>query len=223
MKTPALQYCGLLLTLFVIINTGFAQNKTASNISLRVAVGNNISMKHFSQEETSLNMPSSSFMNVGLSTNLAEKNNVSWFAGVDVQGLNYYPTLSEKTNLSFVSLLAGRTIRRDVAQGLYLKYTGGLSLGTLVNVTSSISGSDTYSGGPSKNLNFGLFNNLQVLFAKGKRDSHFDYGLGFDLNLNGVPIYSNKSYPSYLKRNAFFQYGINLNVNYNFRKRVAPQ
>ncbi len=106
---------------------------------------------------------------------------------------------------------------------LYLKYIGGLSLGTLVDVTSSVSGYDTYSGGPFKNLNFGLFNNLQIMFAGEKKDRKFDYGLGFDFALNGMPIYSNKSYPSYLRNNGFIQYGINLNMNYNFRRRIVTK
>jgi hypothetical protein len=200
----------------------FAQDKVPHNISLRVGAGNSISMKHFSQEETSLNIPNSSFINIGLSTNLIQRSNRSLFLGIEMQALNYYPTLSEKTDLSFASLLIGKTRKFDLAQGLYLKYTGGLSLGTLVGVTSSISGYDTYSGGPFKNLNFGLFNNLQVLFGGEKaKNKNFDYGLGFDFAINDLPIYNNKIYPSYLKHNGFIQYGIGLVINYNLRKRVS--
>lgn len=161
------------VTLICVINwftlACLAQDKAPHNISLRAGAGNSISMKHFSQEETSLNTPNSSFIDVGLSTNIMQRNNRSLFLGLEMQALNYYPTLREKTNLAFASLFVGRTRRFDVTPGLYLKYTGGLSLATLVYVTSSISGYDSYSGGPSKNLNFGLFNNLQVLFAGEKK------------------------------------------------------
>lgn len=201
----------------------FAQEKAAPNLSLRVGAGNSISMKHFSQEETSLNIPSSSFIKVGLFTDLVQRNNRSLFLGLEMQALNYYPALSEKTNLAFASLLVGRTRRFDIAQELYLKYTGGLSLGTLVDVSSSVSGYDSYSGGPLKNLNVGFFNTLQVLFAGEKKNRNFDYGLGFDFGLNDVPVYSNKSYPPYLKNNGFIQYGINLNMNYNFRRHSVAQ
>ncbi len=98
----------------------FAQEKTSPNISLRAGAGNSISMKHFSQEETSFNIPSSSFINVGLSTNLIERNNKSLFVGLEAQALDYYPSLSEKADLTYASLLIGRTRRFDIAQGLYL-------------------------------------------------------------------------------------------------------
>ena len=198
---------------------GFGQNKVFQNISLRLGAGNSISIKQFSQEQTSLNIPSSSFVNAQLSTNLIQRNNASLFLGLERQVLNYYPTFNEKANLTFISLLVGRTRRIDVTQGLQVKYTGGLSLGTLVDVSSSVSGHDSYSGSPTKNMNFGLFNNLQVLFGKKKKDKRLEYGLGFDVVFNGVQVYSNKSYPSYLKRNAFIQYGLSFNMNYNFKRR----
>ena len=203
--------------------SGSAQDKTPPNLSLRVGAGNNISMKHFSQDETVFNFPGSSFVNLQLSTNLIQRNNKSLFIGLEMQALNYYPTVTEKADLTYVSLLAGRTMRVDVNQALYLKYTGGLSLGTLVDVTSSVSGYGSYSGGPAKNINLGAFNNLQVLFTGVKKDNRFDFGLGFDVALNGVPVYSTQSYPSYLKQNGFIQYGLNFVVNYNFRRRSAGQ
>jgi len=59
-----------------------------------------------------------------------------------------------------------------------------------------------------------------VLFG-GEKNKNFDYGLGFDFAINDLPIYNNKIYPSYLKHNGFIQYGIGLNINYNFPKRVS--
>jgi len=167
-----------------------------------------------------LNIPGSPFINIGISTNVGPNINRSLFLGLEVQALSYYPTLNEKSNLAFVSLLAGRTARRDLAQGLYMKYTAGISFGTLAEVSSSVYGFDAYSGGPLKNGNLGIFNNLQVMFSQNRC---FDYGLGFDLGLNGITLYSDELYPAYLKRNGFLQYGISGNVNYNFRKRRAQQ
>lgn len=198
---------------------GFGQDKAPHNLSFRVGAGSSISIKHFSKEETSLNIPNSSFVNVQIATNLIQRNNTSLFLGLEMQTLNYYPTFNEKATLHFASLLVGRTSRVDVTQELQLKFTGGLSLGTLVDVSSSVSGYNSYSGGPAKNVNVGLFNNLQVLFTGEKKDKRFDYGLGFDVVINGVPVYSNKSYPLYLKQNAFIQYGLSFNINYNFKRR----
>lgn len=195
---------------------GFAQNKAPQNLSLRVGAGNSISMKHFSKEDTSLNLPGSSFVNLQLSANLAMKDNKSIFLGLEMQKLNYYPTFNEKANLTYVSLLAGITTRADVTRAFYVKYTGGLSLGSLVNVSSSVSGYNSYSGSPAKNVNLGLFNTLQVLFSAAEKNRRVDYGLGFDVAVNGVPVFTNKSYPLYLKQNAFIQYGLSFNVNYNF-------
>jgi hypothetical protein len=197
------------------------QDQTFQNISFRVGAGNSISIKQFSHEETSFNIPASSFVEVQASTNLFEKNNTSLFLGLEMQVLNYYPAFNEKANLTYISLLAGRTSRIEVTQGLQVKYTGGLSLGTLTDVSSSVSGYDSYSGSPVKNLNVGLFNNLQVLFGTGKKDKWVEYGLGFDVVVNGVPLYSNKSYPLYLKQNAFIQYGLSFNVNYHLKSRSA--
>jgi len=199
-----------------------AQDAPSPNIALRVGAGNSISMKHFSQEETALNIPSSSFISIGLSTNILMRNNKSLFVGLEAQALNYYPTINEKTDLSYLSLLLGTTSRFDVAQRVCLKYTGGVSLSTLADVTSSVSGYHAYSGGPWKNVNLGLFNHLQILFSGEKaKDRNVEYGFGFDFGVNGVAVYKNASYPSYLRHNGFLQYGINLNMNYNFRRRFA--
>ena len=200
--------------------SGFGQDKAPHNLSLRAGAGNSISLKHFSQERTSLNLPGSSFVNLQLSTNLIQKNNKSLFVGLEMQDLNYYPTLTEKAGLIYVSVLVGKTVRVDVNQGLYLKYTGGLSLGTLANVSSSLSGNGNYAGGPAKNINFGAFNNLQVLFPRTMKNQNLDLGLGFDVALNGVPVYSNKFYPTYLKQNGFIQYGLSFLANYNFKRRL---
>lgn len=197
--------------------SGSGQDKAPHNLLVRVGAGNSISLKHFSQEETSFNIPGSSFVNLQLATNLIEKNNKSLFIGLEMQALNYYPTTTEKASLTYVSVLVGRTMRVDVNQGLYLKYTGGLSLGTLADVASSVSGYGSYSGGPAKNINLGAFNNLQVLFTGAKKNNRLDFGLGFDVVINGVPVYSSRSYPSYLKNNGFIQYGLGFVVNYNIQ------
>lgn len=199
---------------------GFGQGKAPHNLSFRVGAGSSISIKHFSKEETSLNIPNSAFVNVQIATNLIQKNNTSLFLGLEMQTLNYYPTFNEKATLHFASLLFGRTSKVDVTPALQLKFTGGLSLGTLTNVSSSLFGDHSYSGSPAKNMNVGLFNNLQVLFTREKKDKRLDYGLGFDVVINGVAVYSNKSYPSYLKKNAFIQYGLSFNINYNFKRRL---
>ena len=170
-----------------------------------------------------MNIPNSSFVNLQIATNLIHRNNTSMFLGLETQTLNYYPTFNEKATLNFASLLVGRTSRVDVNKELQVKFTGGLLLGTLVDVSSSVSGYNSYSGGPAKNVNVGLFNNLQVLFTGEKKDKKFDYGLGFDVVINGVPVYSNKPYPSYLKQNAFIQYGLSFNINYNFTRRSKIQ
>lgn len=201
--------------------SGFGQDKAPHNVSFRFGAGSSISIKHFSKEETVLNIPGSSFVEVQLSTNLIQRNNTSLFLGLEMQTLNYYPTYNEKADLTYVSLLVGRTSRIDVTQGLQVKYTGGLSLGTLAGVSSSVTGYGSYSGSPAKNMNLGLFNNLQVLFAGAKKDKRFDYGLGFDVAFNGVPLYSNRTYPSYLKKDGFIQYGLSFIINYNFRTRSA--
>lgn len=198
--------------------SGFGQPTPPHNLSVRVGAGNSISLKHFSKEDTSLNFPGSSFVNLQLSTNLRLKDNKSLLLGLEMQKLNYYSTVIEKANLTYVSLLAGITTRVDVTDEFYLKYTGGLSLGSLMKVSSSVSGYNSYSGSPVKNINLGLFNNLQVLFAGDKKSKRVDYGLGFDVAVNGVPVYHNKSYPSYLKQNVFIQYGLSFLINYNFKR-----
>jgi len=90
----------------------------------------------------------------------------------------------------------------------------------MVEATSSNATTDPdfleYKGNPSTNLNVGAFTNLQVLFAgpKGKNRSLY-YGLGFDLAYKGYQVYKDKLYPSYLSKNIFIQYGMNINVSYN--------
>ena len=218
---PRIQYIACISVVLCFAFSGFGQDRVFQNMSLRLGAGNSISIKQFSDERTSFNFPSSSFVNVQLSANLLQRNHASLFLGLEMQDLNFYPAFNEKVNLTYISLLAGRTSSVEVTQRLRVKYTGGLLLGTLTGVSSSVSGYKTYSGGPVKNMNLGFFNNLQLLLGKAKTDRRIDSGLGFDVVMNGIPVYNNASYPSYLKHNAFIQYGLSFNLRYNFKKRSA--
>lgn len=201
--------------------TGFGQGKGFENLSLKLGAGNSVSVKQFSDDRTTFNFPSSSFVNVQLSGNMLQTRKASLLLGLEMQDLSYYPTVREKVNLTSISLLAGRTSSVHVTQKLHVKYTGGLSLGTVTGVSSSVSGYGSYSGGPAKNMNLGIFNDLQVLFGKDAKDRRIEYGLGFDVVINNLQIYSNKAYPLYLKHNVFIQYGLSFILNYNFIKRLA--
>jgi len=197
--------------------SGFSQDRVPPNLSLRISAGNNISTQHFFTNETFLNIPGTSFITVGLSTNLLPKGSKSLFIGIEMQAINYYPTLNEKSNLGFVSLLVGKTNRFDLSQQLYLKQTNGLSFNSLIDETSSNLNTTTYSGNPFKNINIGAFSNLQVLFAGEKRKNrNVDYGLGIDFACKGAQIFKDRTYPYYLANNYFIQYGLNFNMNYNF-------
>lgn len=209
------------LTLIYFINcfsiSSFSQDKIPANISLRIGAGNNISTQHFFTNETLLNIPSTSFVNVGLSTNLLHRNSKSLFIGLEMQGINYYPTINEKTNLGFVSLLIGKTKRFDLSGQIHLKQTNALSLNSLIDVTSSKINFINYSGNPFKNINMGAFSNFQVLFkGENRKNRNIDYGIGIDLAYKGLQVFKDRAYPSYLKNSHFLQYGINFNMNYNF-------
>ncbi|MEJ7682272.1 MAG: hypothetical protein WKG06_31365 [Segetibacter sp.] len=197
--------------------SSFSQDRVPPNLSLKIGAGNNISAQHFFTTETSLNIPSTSFVNVGLTTNLLQRNSNSLFIGVEMQAVNYYPTINEKTNLGFVSLLVGKTKRFDLSGQIYLKQTNGLSLNSLIDATSSNINNNAYSGNPFKNMNLGAFSNLQVLFAGEKRKNrNINYGIGIDIACKGFQIFKDRTYPSYLTKNYFIQYGLNFNMNYNF-------
>lgn len=195
----------------------FSQDRVSPNISLRIGAGNNISTQHFFTNESSLNIPASSFVNVGISTNLLHRNSRSLFIGLEMQGVDYYPLINEKANLGYVTLLVGKTKKFYLSDQIYLKQTNGLSLNSLIDVTSSNINYYTYSGNPFKNLNIGAFSNLQVLFPGEKRKNrNMDCGIGIDIGFKGVQIFKDSDYPSYLTNNYFIQYGLNFNMNYNF-------
>lgn len=214
---PLLKVAALTSLIIWLAMSCFSQDKVPHNLSLRIGAGNNVSMQNFFSNETSLNIPGSAFVNVGLATNLLERNNRSLFAGLEMQALNYYPSINEKANLGFVSLLLGKSKRFDISQQFYFKQTNGLSLNSLIEVTSSKIINSTYSGHPFKNLNVGWFSNLQVLFAGEKRKiRNIDYGLGIEFAFKGFQLFKDESYPAYLIQDYFIQYGLSLNVNYNF-------
>ena len=195
-----------------------SQEKQPPNFSLRFGAGNNISTQHFFINETALNFPSSGFLNLGISTNIRQRSTNSLYFAFELQEINYYPTVSEKTNLGFVSFLAGKTRKFDFSERFYFKQTNGFSLNSLIQVTSSHSDSTIYSGNPIKNLNFGAFSSIGALFkSKHRKDFNIDYGLSIDLAFKGFQIFSDRNYPGYLRNNHFIQYGVYYNMIYNLK------
>ena len=213
----------LALTCFFscIVHITFSQDRALSNFSFRVGAGSNIASQHFFTNDVAFNVPTTSFVHIGISTNFLERNNKSVFLGLEMEALNYYPAPTVKSNLGYLSLLAGKTRKYNINQWVYLKQTNGISLNTLAEVTASNGSANQeyleYTGNPLNNLNIGGFSSLQVLFAGvTKKKRNLDYGLGLDVAYKGIQLYKNKKYPSYLSNNYFIQYGLNINVNYNF-------
>jgi len=156
-----------------VVTVSFSQDRTTPNFSFRAGAGSNIATQHFFTNDVAFNVPTTSFVHFGLSTNVIERNNKSLFLGLDLHGINYYPAPTVKSNLAFFSLLVGKTRKYDVNQWIYLKQTNGISLNTLAEATSSNATTNPdfleYTGNPFTNLNLGAFTNLQVLLQGQKR------------------------------------------------------
>lgn len=206
--------CHLIISSSLICS---AQENKKNSFFLKAGAGNSIATRSFFAEGPNQNAPASAFLNMVVSADINQKENKSYFVGLELQALNFYPFYDQKNSLSSASIMIGKSRKIDLSNSFYLKQTNGVILNSLLDVSSFQFEASIYSGNPLNNLNFGIFSGLMVLLSKGnKQKTNVEYGLGFDFAFRGIQVYTDKNFPAYLRRNPFIQYGMNLNMGYKF-------
>jgi hypothetical protein len=194
-----------------------AQENKKNSFSLKLGGGNSIATRSFFTDGPNQNIPHSAFLHIIVSADIRQEENKSYFLGLEIQALDFYPSYDQKNALSSASIMVGKSRKIDLSNSFYFKQTNGVVLNSLLDVSSFQPEVSIYSGGPFNNLNFGVFSSLLVLLSKGYRqNTNLEYGLGIDFAFRGIQVYTNKNFPAYLRQNPFIQYGMNLNVGYKF-------